>query len=216
MFYWLFEVKSKHVMFFESLTSYDTIVYYNNCFRLECYNWLLLNNPQLGGFDANGQSVFVEVDESYFFHRKYHRGRFRRGQWVVGLVERGSGRCWLEVVARRDAATLERIICNHALPGTKIVTDAWRGYNNVGQLNHGIYDHTVVVHANNFVDPVHSEIHTQTIEGLWMQVKRKQRYQGGTSHGKFHTYLAEFQWRFSHKQHVFGHYLQLLCENFNI
>jgi len=55
---------------------------------------------QLGGFDANGQPKYVEVDESYFFHRKYHRGRRRHGTWVVGLLERGTGRRWLEVVAR--------------------------------------------------------------------------------------------------------------------
>jgi hypothetical protein len=135
---------------------------------------------------------------------------------VVGLVERGSGRCWLQVVAKRDAPTLEHIISSHVLPGTKIVTDAWRGYTNISQLGHGIYDHAVVIHANNFVDPVHRDIHTQTIEGLWMQVKRKQRYQGGTSRGLFKNYLSEFQWRNSHKENVFGDYLALLCNNFNI
>lgn len=206
----------KHVMLFEGLTSYATIVNYNNYFRIECYNWLLRNSHQLGGFDANGQSVVVEVDESYFFHRKYHRGQFRRGQWVVGLVERGSGRCWMQVVAKRDARTLEQIISSHVLPGTKIITDAWRGYNNVGQLGNGIYDHAVVVHADNFVHPVHPDIHTQTIEGLWMQVKRKQRYQGGTSRGLFPSYLNEFMWRNSHKNYIFGEYLALLCDNFQI
>lgn len=91
MYYWLHEVKCKHVMLFESLRSWDTIVNYNNYFRMECCEWLLTTNQLLGGFDANGQSVVVEVDESYFFHRKYHRGRRRTGKWVVGLVERASG-----------------------------------------------------------------------------------------------------------------------------
>ncbi|CAL1526320.1 unnamed protein product [Lymnaea stagnalis] len=40
---------------------------------------MLTTNQLLGGFDANGQSVFVEMDESYFFHRKYHRGQRRIG-----------------------------------------------------------------------------------------------------------------------------------------
>jgi len=83
--------------------------------------------------------MYVEVNESYFFHRKYHRGRRRRGSWVVGLVERGSGRCWLEVVARRNAATLEQVITAHVLPGTIIVTDAWAGYANLNQINNGVY-----------------------------------------------------------------------------
>jgi len=58
---------------------------------------------QLGGFDANGQPKYVDVDESYFFNWKYHRGRRIRSMWVVGLLERGIWCCWLEVVARRNA-----------------------------------------------------------------------------------------------------------------
>lgn len=216
LFYWVFEVKCKHVMLFEELTSWDTVVNYNNFFRLECRNWILNQAYDLGGFDANGDPSYVEVDESYFFHRKYHRGRYRRGTWVVGLIERHTGRCWLEIVQRRDAQTLEQIIMNHILPGTIVVTDAWRGYVNVNTINGGVYTHEVVVHAENFVDPVDAEIHTETIEGLWMQVKRKLRYQSGTSRGLFPSYLSAFQWRYSHKVHVFGQYLRLLSDNYNI
>jgi hypothetical protein len=216
MFYWLCEVKAKHVMRFEGLKNWNTIVSYNNSFRMECYNWLLTHSTKLGGLDINGQSIFVEVDESYFFRRKYNRGQKRPGVWVVGLVERGSGRCWLQIVARRNATTLERIICDHVLPGTTIVTDAWRGYNNVNQLNGGVYEHLVVVHQRGFVHFDHSEIHTQTIEGLWMQTKRLLRYQGGTSRGLLPSYLAAFQWRNSHRELLFGQYMQLLSENFNI
>jgi len=64
-------------MLFEELVSWDTIVNYNNYFRLECHNWILNQQQQLGGFDANGQPRYVEVDESYFFYQKYHKGRRR-------------------------------------------------------------------------------------------------------------------------------------------
>ena len=116
--------------------------------------------------------VVVEVDESYFFHRKFHRGRRRNGSWVFGMVERGTGNCWLEIVPRRNAATLEPIMINHLLPGTVVMSDAWGGYVNVGTMNNGVYMHEVVVHAHNFVDPLRPDVHTQSIEGLWMQVKR--------------------------------------------
>jgi len=78
--------------------------------------------------------------------------------------------------------------------GAVIVTDACGGYANVNQINNGIYTHEVVVHAHNFIDPVHPEIHTETIEGLRMQTKRKLRYQSGTIRGLFPSYLSAFQW----------------------
>ena len=108
MFYWLFKVKCKHVMFFESLTSWDTVVNYNNYFRKECHNWLLSNNSKLGGF--NDESVFVEVGKSYFFHRKYHCGQQRRGQRVAGMIERDTGRCWLEWVIKHDHQLLNALL----------------------------------------------------------------------------------------------------------
>ena len=201
-YYWVHDVKATHVMLFEEIDNWDTMVNYNNFFRLECRNWLLNQQLLLGGFDVNGQPTYVEVDETYFFHRKYHKGRFWRGKWVVGILERNSGRCWMEVVVRRNAATLEQIITDHVLPGTIIVIDGWAGYDNIERINNGVH-HEVVVHAHNFVDPHHAEVNTQAIEGLWMQAKRKLRHQSGTSRALFTSYLDEFQWRYSHKTHTF-------------
>jgi len=108
---------------------------------VECQTWLNTQQVDLqnvGGFDGNGQPMYVEVDETYYFHKKYHRGRRLRGCWVVGIIERATGRCWLEIVARRDAVKLERIITAHVLPGSIIVTDAWGGYNHVATINIGM------------------------------------------------------------------------------
>ena len=55
--------------------------------------------------------------------------------------------------------------------------------------------HEVVVHAQNFVDPLRPDVHTQSIEGLWMQVKRKLRYQSGTTSEFVPGY---FQFSFAH------------------
>ena len=74
----------------------------------------------------------------------------------------------------------------------------------MGHLNDGIYQHEVIVHQQQFVDSVHADIHTETIEGLWMLVKRKLCYQAGTSRGLFASYVAEFQWLHEHNEHVFG------------
>ena len=37
-------------------------------------------------------------------------------------------------------------------------------------LNNGIYQHEVNVHQQQFVDSVHADIHTETIERLWLLV----------------------------------------------
>jgi len=109
---------------------------------------------------------------------------------TVGLMERATGKCWLEIVRRRDSAKLEQIIMAHDLPGTVVMTDAWGGYVNVPRLNNGVYVHEVVVHAHNFVDPQRPDVHTQTIEGMWMQAKLKLRYQNGTSRDLFHIWQS--------------------------
>ena len=87
------------------------------------------------------------------------------------------------------------------------MTDAWGGYVNVATLNNGVYVHEPVVHTHNFVDQILPEIHTQTVEGMWMQVERKLRNQSSTSRNLLQSYLPEFHWRYSHKANTFTQYL---------
>ena len=53
--------------------------------------------------------------------------------------------------------------------------------------------HDVVSNSENFVHPVHQEIHTQNIENLWSCVKRKFKIQYETDRSLFVSYLEEFQ-----------------------
>lgn len=55
------------------------------------------------------------------------------------------------VVARRDRATLERIISRYCHPGTTVMSDEWRGYVGLGQLG---YNHLTVNHSRAFVNQV--------------------------------------------------------------
>lgn len=173
----------------------DTVMEWFNFCREDISRFLENHATGIGGFDEFGQPKVVEIDESKYFHRKYHRGAFRDGHWVFGGVERESGKCFLVEVPDRSAATLEAKIVQHILPGTVIMSDGWAAYRNIGQLQHGIYDHSVVVHDRNFVDPDDSSIHTQNIENLWMRAKRKLKRQCGTSRTLFPSYLREFEFR---------------------
>jgi hypothetical protein len=58
-----------------------------------------------------GEGIVVEIDESKFGKRKYHRGHPVEGAWVFGGVERTPERCiFLVQVEKRDKETLLPLI----------------------------------------------------------------------------------------------------------
>ena len=59
----------------------------------------------------------------------------------------------MEVVQRRDAATLLPIIQAHTAPGSIVQSDDWAAYRRVQQLPN-VATHNVVNHSLHFVDPV--------------------------------------------------------------
>lgn len=59
----------------------------------------------------SGPDIIVEVDESKFGKRNYHRGHPVEGCWVVGSVERTvERRVFAVIVEDRKAATLKEVI----------------------------------------------------------------------------------------------------------
>ena len=57
-----------------------------------------------------GYGKRVQIDESKFGKRKYHRGHRIEGQWVFGGIEEGSRKNFLVCVEKRDARTLIPLI----------------------------------------------------------------------------------------------------------
>ena len=141
--------------------------------------------------------ALVEIDESKFFQRKYHRDVPGPGRWVLGMVQRNSRQCCLVQVPDRRAATLLPIIRQHVLPGTRIVTDMWAAYNQ-------LQNHQAVNHSIYFGDPNDPIVHTNTIEGVWGSRKNKFRNMHGTSAAHFDSYLQEWLFRRLHEDNVFG------------
>ena len=169
------------------------MVDWTNFIRDVCAENTRRQQAQLGGFDNAGQPIIVEIDESYFYSRKYHRGRIENGLWVFVAVERESGRCMLQVVRSRTAPTLLPLIQQWCIPGRHVMSDGWAAYQNIAQLNGGVYLHDAVIHQQNFDDPLRPEVHTQNIENLWMRDKRKLRRQFGTTRALFST--EELMWK---------------------
>lgn len=173
--------------------SRPTIVDWYNFFREVCEDWLLTNPQKIGGLTEDLEAIDVEIDESRYFHRKYHRGRWREGKWVFGGIERESGKCFLVPVEDRSATTLLPIIQEWINPGSRIISDQWAAYNHIADS--GDYIHVTVNHSYNFVNPLDREIHTNHVENMWMRAKKKLKRQNGTSPPLFDGYLFEFMWR---------------------
>ena len=120
----------------------------------------------------------VEIDESMFGRPvKYHKGNPNVGLkvWIVGLVERSSGRLLLLPVDDRSAETLEGIIGRHVVRSATIYTDGWAGYSGLSAMG---YDRFVVQHKYEFRAMYHNvvtgdiiKVNTNGIQGAWQHAK---------------------------------------------
>jgi hypothetical protein len=109
---------------------------------------IVINNSEKIGDDG----VEVEINESKFGKKysgillvlsffsykythlyigKYNLGKLVNGVWVFCGVERGTGRCFLVNVQDRSATTLLAIIKEWIKPGTVIISDCWKAYDNI-------------------------------------------------------------------------------------
>ena len=143
-----------------------------NFIRDVCAQYFVDHPVQIGG-----PGLEVEIDESKFGRRKYHRGRIVEGHWVFGGTERVTGNSFLVEVAKRDAATLLPIITQYIRAGwlymtacilnyaqlssylfnrtgNVIYSDEWRAYCRIPAITGKNYTHRTVNHSQNFVDPV--------------------------------------------------------------
>ena len=97
-------------------------------------------------------------------------------------------------VERRDANTLLPLIQQYIRPGMTIASDMWRAYFNIDQLPDG-YNHIMVNHSENFVNPLNPDARTQAIESLWQKFKMGHKKRYGTHETLFSKFLVDFVWR---------------------
>ena len=137
---------------------------------------------------VGGEGIIVEIDESKFGKRKYHRGHRVDGVWVLGLVEWTLERkIVLLPLENRKEETLTPLIEKYVHPHSYIYTDGWAAYRN---LSASFSQHLSVNHSLHFVDPV-TKAHTNTIEGNWYGVKLQTSIRNRTR-GSVSLFLARF------------------------
>ena len=119
-----------------------------------------------------GYENAVEIDETLIAKkRKYNRGREVNPQWLFGAIEREGGKLFLKTVDHRDSNTLGRLIIDHIHENATVYSDEWAAYLKFFS-EAASYNHHTVNHSTHFINPENSDVHTQTIEGLWMHLKR--------------------------------------------
>lgn len=183
----------------------NTGVDWDNFCREVCEVTLFENSVKIGG-----QGKVVQIDESKFGKRKYHRGHHVEGQWVFGGIESDSRKCFLVAVEKRDEATLLPIIQKWIEPGTIIISDCWKAYCNLEKYG---YTHRTVNHSKEFVNENGDS--TNKMEGHWRQAKCKLPSFGVRKH-HFSSYLAEFMWRYMNRdQDLFEIFLQDVKKLYN-
>lgn len=91
-------------------TTNHKVIDWCNVLREVCERDLEENAGPIGGLNENGFCKIVEINESNFFHREYHRGQWRPGYWASADVERQTRICFLVEMADRREDTLFAII----------------------------------------------------------------------------------------------------------
>ncbi|XP_066925007.1 uncharacterized protein [Clytia hemisphaerica] len=178
------------------VSSKTAVDWYSFC-REVCEVIIMVHSKPIGG-----PGTRVQIDESKFGKRKYHRGHKVEGQWVFGGIEEESRQNFMVAVEKRDKKTLIPIIERYILPGTTIISDCWKAYDCLSQKD---YEHLKVNHSVEFVNS--NGDHTNKIEGHWRQAK-KNLPPFGVKKYLFSSHLAEFMWRYTHKES--DHFIQFI------
>ena len=102
-------------------------------------------------------------------------------------------RPYLQLVRRRNVATLLPIIQRNVRVGSIVHSDEWAAYRQL-QRRLGLH-HRTVNHSLHFVDPAMG-VHTKHAESNWSSAKHKFKTMKGSSNPNFLLeYLQEFMWR---------------------
>lgn len=153
----------------------------------------LVSHPiKLGSADS-----VVEIDETCLGRKqKYHRGTIRgSGQkWVLGLIDRQTKLCHLQLVPNRTRDVLLPIIELHVVRDSIIHTDEAPVYRILSQRG---YEHYTVCHKETYVAP--DGTHTNLIESVWAQVKQVFKEKRGVRNDKMPAHLDEWLYRWNRK-----------------
>jgi len=187
--HWFFETPVTSAAGQVGVSKECAVDWYQYC-RTVCLTIVTHDNICIGG-----PGFHVEIDETHLWTRKYHRGRalVNESKWVFGGICRETKEAFVQIVPQRTGQILWPIIMQRIHPGSIIMSDQARVYDNLHRASRGGYQHYQVNHSQNFVDPNDQNVHTNTVERHWGLLKKAVKGFGSDEH--IGLYLGEFVYR---------------------
>ena len=108
---------------------------------------------------------------------------------MVGTLGRGSGQCRLRVCEHTDSQTLQQHVHGYTKQRATCYTDEWPGYNKI-KRTHGTVCHGQHEWARDDDGDGVSEVHINSIEGLWTTARNFLRPFRGVHKKHLKYYLA--------------------------
>ncbi|XP_077967707.1 uncharacterized protein LOC144421954 [Styela clava] len=192
MYFWADDV-TQETMAKESELSKRTMVDWCNFIREVCSEDLIGRKKKIGGMDH-----VVAIDETHLARRKpatNGQGRPVKAMWLFGGIDLTTKELFVEIIPPEVGSTkemMEQLIVNHIADGTTIWSDMFLSYNDIENLGRG-YTHRAINHSYMYVTP--EGHHTQNIESIWADVKRKFKRMNGAPRHLIPSYLDEYLWK---------------------
>lgn len=166
--------------------------------------WRIFKQVRALMADGSGNPLdgVVEVDETFVGGKaKNRKNEWRQSEMadqkeiLMGMVQR-DGKVYIKHIPNTGKWTLLQQIKENISPQARIMTDEWRGYNQLSQYG---WEHGSVTHSAS--QYVKGDIHTQNIENVWSHLKR-----GITGVYRFvsakylQAYADEFAFRYNNRR----------------
>jgi hypothetical protein len=170
----------------------------------------------LGEQKIGGKDHVVEIDEFHLYTPKHHKGREpAKGQiWGFGGIDVNTRDVFVVKVVERTKKVLLPLIRNYINVGTTIYSDMWPSYKNLEKdLAEMNIMHRSVNHKLEFVNSNDPEVHTQTVERLWLSfrsvVPKTASQSMMNSYFAFFLYFVKYEWSNRHP----GDRFRLFCKH---
>jgi len=132
-------------------------------------------------------------------------------KWFLGFHERGGGYI-VQPIPNRTEPIMSKYIWKYLKEDTTLITDQLASY----QPHPRYFHHYTVNHSKEFVSSDCKLIHTNTIEGLWMHIKREvNHFRLGVKLDNIMSYIYQQKYNKNHKQCLKYHFFPLLCPLLN-